>query len=180
MDIGARLRQAREGHGLTLQQIGDITKLPMTTLVRIERNEFDTLPGGILVKGYLRAYAITVGLAPEEIVDAYLAQYADARTSELWPTTTPFDRPNRSPALPAAVVVTAVVVACSWHSCSGDRAQESLPATQGRPSAAAALAHASALPASRATSSPPATAGSRAAPMGSARSAQRDSDHARF
>lgn len=72
VNIGGQLRDARERRGLTLSQIADSTKLSIAMLRLIERNEFGRLPGGILVRGYLRAYAVDIGLDPEEVVQAYL------------------------------------------------------------------------------------------------------------
>lgn len=48
IDIGGFLKTARERRRLTLGQIADATKLPTTVFDRIERNEFDRLPGGVL------------------------------------------------------------------------------------------------------------------------------------
>jgi cytoskeletal protein RodZ len=122
MDLGTRLRRARESQGSTLRQIGDITKLSMTTLQRIEKGEFNALPGGILIKGYLRAYAAAVGLAPEEIVREYLALYADELATEPLPAAPSSDR-RRSGAtiLVLAVAVAAAVAAYSWQTRSGER-----------------------------------------------------------
>src|SRR5688572_7841802 len=85
MDIGKHLSEARKRRGMTLRQIADLTKLSMTTLQQIERNELDRLPGGIFSRGYLRAHAAEVGVNPEEVVDEYLVQLpaqpaAEART----------------------------------------------------------------------------------------------------
>jgi cytoskeletal protein RodZ len=44
-------------------------------LQRIESGSFDQLPGGLLTRGYLRAFAREVGLDPEEIVNEYRAEY---------------------------------------------------------------------------------------------------------
>jgi cytoskeleton protein RodZ len=77
MDIGTHLREARERRGVTLQQIAEATKLSRTTLLYIERNGFDQLPGGIFTKGYLRAYAAEVGADPEEVVREYVRQNPD-------------------------------------------------------------------------------------------------------
>jgi cytoskeleton protein RodZ len=82
MDIGNRLREARKIRGLTLHQVAESTKLSATTLQFIERNEFNRLPGGIFLKGHLRAYAAEVGLEPDKVVHEYLSQFP-AATEEL-------------------------------------------------------------------------------------------------
>jgi transcriptional regulator with XRE-family HTH domain len=119
MDIGGRLRHARESQGLTLRQVGDITKLSMTTLVRIEANEFDTLPGGILIKGYLRAYAAAVGIVPEDIVREYLARYANEGATALQSELPPNERRrswSRIVVLAVAVIAAAVAYFCQTRS----------------------------------------------------------------
>ena len=134
MDLGTRLRHARESQSLTLRQGGDITKLSMTILQRIEAGEFYALPGGILVKGYLRAYAAAVGLGPEEIVREYLAGYADERTIPSLPAPPPAER--RHAGFTVSVIAVAVVVAVASYSrriSPGERI-ERLPAATERKS----------------------------------------------
>jgi cytoskeletal protein RodZ len=75
MDIGATLRSAREQRKLSLDQLSRITKISTGALSALERNEIHKLPGGIFVRGFLRAYAREVGLDAEEIVGEYRAQF---------------------------------------------------------------------------------------------------------
>lgn len=75
MDIGAALREARQRQGLTLSRVSSTTKLAVEILEKIERNQFDSLPGGLFRRGYLRAFAAAVGVEPETVVAAYRAQY---------------------------------------------------------------------------------------------------------
>jgi transcriptional regulator with XRE-family HTH domain len=76
MDVGSQLRHAREERGLALDQLANRTKISLRHLRAIEQNGFDQLPGGLYTRGFLRAYAREVGLAPEEIVRRYVADYA--------------------------------------------------------------------------------------------------------
>ena len=80
MSVGTHLHGARERCGTTLRQVSDVTKIPVRTLEAIEREDFDWLPGGIITRGYLRAFATAVDENPEEIVREYLAQYPPAIT----------------------------------------------------------------------------------------------------
>lgn len=70
-DIGGRLRRARKQRGLSLQDAAGRTKLSVSVLQAIERNDFESLPGGIYRKGYLRSLAREVGLDPQEIAAEY-------------------------------------------------------------------------------------------------------------
>jgi cytoskeleton protein RodZ len=70
-DIGGRLRRARKERGLSLLDAAGRTKLSIGVLQAIERNDFESLPGGIYRKGYLRSLAGEVGLDPKEIAADY-------------------------------------------------------------------------------------------------------------
>lgn len=77
--IGVDFRRARERAGLTLQEISARTKIRESFLEAIERDEFEQLPGGLLRRGFLRAFAHEVRLDPEEIVQRYWNEFeADA------------------------------------------------------------------------------------------------------
>jgi cytoskeletal protein RodZ len=82
MGVGTHLHGARERCGTTLRQVSDVTKISVQTLEAIEREDFSRLPGGIITRGYLRAFATAVDENPEEIVREYLAQYPPSTTLE--------------------------------------------------------------------------------------------------
>lgn len=88
-DIGSRIRQAREQRGLTLLEVANATKISMTALVAIEQNEFDRLPGGVFRRGYLRAFAIVVGLDADDLTREYRARYESESPAEPLPRHTP-------------------------------------------------------------------------------------------
>ena len=75
MDVGAALRDAREQRGISLDELSRTTKISAATLRALERNQIDRLPGGIFVRGFLRAYAHEMGLDVEDTVQRYLAQF---------------------------------------------------------------------------------------------------------
>jgi cytoskeletal protein RodZ len=71
---GAELRAAREAKGLSRQHVAEITKISSRTLEAVERGDYSRLPGGIFMRSFVRAYAVEVGLDPEAIVKAFLAE----------------------------------------------------------------------------------------------------------
>jgi transcriptional regulator with XRE-family HTH domain len=77
LDIGAELRHARELCGLSLRNIADITKLPVTSLKALEENRITHLPGGIYRRAIVRAYAGEVGLDPTAMLQKFLSQHPD-------------------------------------------------------------------------------------------------------
>lgn len=82
MEIGTKLQQARINRGFTLAHMTNVTKLSSHVLQLIETSDFARLPGGLLTRGHLRAFANEVGLDPEEIVKEYRARFESASPEE--------------------------------------------------------------------------------------------------
>lgn len=74
-DFGGKLRQAREGRGISLRQIAANTKISVAALEALERNDISKLPGGIFSRSFVRSYATEVGLDPEETVREFLERF---------------------------------------------------------------------------------------------------------
>jgi cytoskeleton protein RodZ len=70
-EFGLHLKQARENRGMSLRQIAGATKISTVALEALERGDFSRLPGGIFSRAFVRAYAIEVGLDPDETVLKY-------------------------------------------------------------------------------------------------------------
>jgi len=75
-DFGTRLKEAREARGISLRQIAAATKISIRALEALERGEYKRLPGGIFSRAFVRAYALHVGLDPEQTVNDFLVEYA--------------------------------------------------------------------------------------------------------
>ena len=56
-DFGSRMRHAREQRGVSLRQIADATKISVSQLEALERNDVSRLPGGIFSRAFVRSYA---------------------------------------------------------------------------------------------------------------------------
>lgn len=74
INIGDLLRQKREEHNLTIEQLSEETKIQKRYLKALEEEKFGELPGEVHVKGFMRNYCKAVGLNPDEIVAIYKAQ----------------------------------------------------------------------------------------------------------
>jgi cytoskeletal protein RodZ len=74
MTIGTELRQAREQRGVSLRELSDRTQIRQPVLRAIESDDFKHLPGGVIMRGFLKLYAREVGLDPDEIAKRYAAQ----------------------------------------------------------------------------------------------------------
>ncbi|MGH9410147.1 MAG: helix-turn-helix domain-containing protein [Vicinamibacterales bacterium] len=77
-DFGRMLRQAREQRGISLRQIAANTRIPVAALEAVERNDISKWPGGIFSRGFVRSYAVAVGLDPEQTVHEFLARFNQA------------------------------------------------------------------------------------------------------
>ena len=86
-DFGARLREARERRGLSLREIADATKIAARSLEALERNDIARLPGGIFSRAFVRAYAVHVGLDPEETISEFMASFPDDSVTQGHPRT---------------------------------------------------------------------------------------------
>ena len=72
--VGAALRAAREGLGLAEDDIAQFTRVRSAYITAIEAFDFDALPARPFVVGYVRAYAIALGLEPEAVVARFHAE----------------------------------------------------------------------------------------------------------
>lgn len=79
MTFGERLREQRERQKISLHTIAHATNISVRFLDAIEKNQFDKLPGGIFTRGFLRSYAIQVGLDPDATVEQFLADVPGAK-----------------------------------------------------------------------------------------------------
>jgi len=89
--IGAALRDARERQGLTLRQIAATTKISISVLEALEREDISRLPGGIFGRAFVRSYAQEVGLDPEEIIRRFIVQFPSDTVTAGHPTARPHE-----------------------------------------------------------------------------------------
>ena len=75
---------------MSLEEISRATRIPVTSIERIEGDHFDDLPGEVFVRGFLKAYARAVALPIEEV----LARYTSSRRVA-WVTPLPVAAPAR-------------------------------------------------------------------------------------
>ena len=88
--IGQYLRRHREAQNMSIEEISRATRVPMPSVERIESDRFDELPGEVFARGFLTAYARSVGIAPEDV----LARYTSSRRVA-WVTPLPLSSPTK-------------------------------------------------------------------------------------
>ena len=69
--IGAYLRRERELRHVSLEELVQITRVPLRMLQRIEEDRFDELPGEVFARGFLRSYARALGLDCEDVLTRF-------------------------------------------------------------------------------------------------------------
>src|SRR4030095_11067777 len=74
-EFGVRIKHAREAQNVSLRHIATVTKISLSTLEALEREDFSRLPGGIFGRAFVRAYATEVGLNPDLTVQEFLVEY---------------------------------------------------------------------------------------------------------
>ena len=71
--VGQLLRRHRLEKRMSAEEISRATRVPMSSVERIESDRFDELPGEVFVRGFLKSYARGVGVAPEDVLALYTA-----------------------------------------------------------------------------------------------------------
>lgn len=72
--LGEALRAERERRGLSLDQAAEDTRIREKFLRAIESGDYQTLPGAVYTRGFLRNYAHYLGLDPDDLVAQFQAE----------------------------------------------------------------------------------------------------------
>jgi transcriptional regulator with XRE-family HTH domain len=75
--FGARLRQRREEQGIALSSIAEQTKIKMSLLEALERDDVSRWPSGIFRRAFVRSYGLAIGLQPDAVVREFLDNHPD-------------------------------------------------------------------------------------------------------
>jgi len=68
---GAQLRTAREGVGLSIEEVADRLRLSEALVLAMEEDRFGLLGAPVFARGHLRNYAALVGAPEREVLDAF-------------------------------------------------------------------------------------------------------------
>ena len=75
--FGARLRQQREQQQIALTAIAEQTKIKLSLLEALERDDVSHWPRGIFGRSYVRTYARAIGLDADSTVREFLILHPD-------------------------------------------------------------------------------------------------------
>jgi cytoskeleton protein RodZ len=81
MDIGEQLRHAREERGLSIDALSKSIRVQPRILSAIEQNDCATIPPRPYGRGFVRTFAVEVGLDPESTVREFFSQFAGVNRS---------------------------------------------------------------------------------------------------
>ncbi|GAB3066925.1 RodZ domain-containing protein [Virgibacillus ainsalahensis] len=71
MEIGERLKEARETQNLSLDSLQETTKIQKRYLIAIEEGNLQILPGKFYARAFIKEYATAVGLDPNELLEEH-------------------------------------------------------------------------------------------------------------
>ena len=79
--IGELLRDTRKSYGGDINHIAAMLRIRASYLVAIEENQYDKLPGPVYAQGFVRAYAVHLGLDGEEAIRRFKQEVAGLEIS---------------------------------------------------------------------------------------------------
>ena len=80
--FGTKLRLQREEQQIALAAIAEQTKIKLSLLEGLERDDVSRWPTGIFRRSYFRAYASAIGLEPDRVLREFQALYPDPHTED--------------------------------------------------------------------------------------------------
>jgi cytoskeleton protein RodZ len=70
-ELGQLLREARERKGVSLEEVEAATKIRQKYLIALEEGDYEKLPPGVYVRGFLRSLAAYLDLEAQELITLY-------------------------------------------------------------------------------------------------------------
>lgn len=107
--IGERLRTAREAKGIDLLRAERETKIRRHYLDALERGDYAALPASVYTKGFLRNYALYLGLDADDILAQWHRQRDETGSGPVVVGPRPLEAPGRRFVFTPGLVVGAVL-----------------------------------------------------------------------
>ena len=106
-----RLLAARERKGVDLYRAERDTKIRARYLAALERGDYRELPGAVYTKGFLRNYALYLGLDPDEVLLQWRRERGDPREPQaVIAVPRPIATPRRGLTFSPSLIVFAILV----------------------------------------------------------------------
>lgn len=119
--VGTRLREARESQGISLDDIAKTTRIPLRQLQNIENSDYEKLPAPTYSTGFVKAYALAVGLDAAGLAKEFREEINYRSTGEaagdFFEPTDPSRVPPRTLAwIAAAIAIVLIIGYALWRS----------------------------------------------------------------
>jgi cytoskeletal protein RodZ len=86
MTVGRLLQKEREEKKVSLESVAQKTRIQLAFLQALEEDAFQLIPSELYVRGFIRSYAKSIHLNPDEILDLYRTQAEPPPTPEREPS----------------------------------------------------------------------------------------------
>jgi cytoskeleton protein RodZ len=107
--FGEHLKREREMRGVSLEEVSAATRISTRFLEAIENENWDSLPGGVFNRGFIRSVARYLGLDEDSIVAEYALETRGRVDAGVVPDP-PMEMPrNWKPAIVALIVLIAIL-----------------------------------------------------------------------
>lgn len=80
--FGEELRREREVRGIKLSDISETTRINIEFLKALEENRFEDIPGGVLRKSIIKAYAKHLGIDEEKTLTDFMFEMSKRQENE--------------------------------------------------------------------------------------------------
>ncbi len=80
--VGNYLKSGREAKNISLSEVARTTKISKWYLDCLEQDDFDKMPGGPYIKGYISSYAAYIGIEEDEVLKRYDSLYSNRTDDE--------------------------------------------------------------------------------------------------
>ncbi len=81
--LGTYLQYERELRQITLEEISQTTRIPLRMLQHIEGDHLERLPGEVFARGFLKSYATSIGLCPDDVLERYATRHEPTPAEEV-------------------------------------------------------------------------------------------------
>jgi len=112
---GSVLAKIREVKGLSREYVASKLHLRVRIIELLEADNYPQMPEAVFIKGYLRAYARLLDVAPEPLLDTFNAMFLTERKCEkaLWQGRREHNRSQRMVRWTSALITLIAIVAAS-------------------------------------------------------------------
>ena len=95
--FGSRLKAERESRGLSLAQVSATTKIPVTLLEALEREDLSRWPKGLYRRSFFRSYVTALGLPPDPLAEEFARVHPEDGPPDLLPAVAIGSRSGAAP-----------------------------------------------------------------------------------